>query len=467
MTAVVNARHDPFLTGAFAPVAVERDDANLVVTGRLPDALAGMYLRNGPNPMFEPKGRYHIFDGDGMLHGLTLDGEGNASYRNRWIRTAGLAVEARAGRAIYGGMANGDFPSPEERDGGPGIKNVANTNVVRHAGRILALWEAGLPTEVSPALETIGEYDFAGSYVGPFSAHPKFDPATGEMLTFGYSAIPPYLRYHVVDASGRLTRTVEIDLPAPVMIHDFAITDQHVVFFDAPAVFDFSSFASGGPMLTWKPENGTRIGVMPRAGSGSDIIWVETDPCYVFHFLNAFTAADGTVVVDACRLPRMDIGLEAASGSGEADPWLHRFTVDVSARTARYEQIAELPGDFPRVPAAMEGREHRYGYYATFSSGRPGAGDFDSVTKVDLASGAATTHRYGDDVIAGEAVFAADPGGGSGEDDGWLLNFVTDRATLTSEFVVLDAGTLDEVARVHLPHRVPFGFHGNWLPTSV
>ncbi len=364
-------------------------------------------------------------------------------------------------------MANGDFPSPEERDGGPAFKNVANTNVIRHAGRILCLWEAGLPTEVSSALDTIGEHDFDGTYVGPFTAHPKLDSTTGEMLTFGYSAIPPYLRYHVVGADGRVARTVELDLPAPVMIHDFAVTEQHVVFLDAPAVFDFAAMAHGGPMLDWKPENGTRFGVMPRAGTGSDVVWVDTDPCYVFHFLNAFTAADGTVVVDACRLPRMDIGLEAQQSSADADSWLHRFTIDLGARTARYEQVAELPGDFPRVPAAVEGRRHRYGYYSTFSSGRPGAGDFDSVTKVDLDSTAAATHRYGDDVVAGEAVFAPDPAGRGGEDEGWLLNFVTDRTTLTSAFVVLDAGTLDEVARVHLPQRVPFGFHGNWLPASV
>jgi carotenoid cleavage dioxygenase len=145
---------------------------------------------------------------------------------------------------------------------------------------------------------------------------------------------------------------------------------------------------------------------------------------------------------------------------------LHRFTIDLDAGRVRHEQVAELPGDFPRVAPAAEGREHRFGYYASFSHGDPGAGDFDSVTKVDFRSGTATTHVYGEHAVAGEAVFAPDPAGVD-EDDGWLCNFVTDRTTMTSDFVVLEAGTLDEVARVHLPQRVPFGFHGNWMPAEA
>jgi carotenoid cleavage dioxygenase len=464
MTGVLNTRHDPFLAGVYTPVDTERDDLDLAVTGHIPAGLTGTFLRNGPNPMFEPKGRYHIFDGDGMLHALTFDGDGGVRYRNRWVRTSGLAAEMRAGRAIYGGMANGEFPTPEETGGGPPMKNVANTNVIRHAQRILCLWEAGLPTEVTPELDTVGEYDFGGAYAGAFTAHPKLDATTGEMFTFGYSPIAPYLRYAVVDRDGRVARSCEIDLPAAVMMHDFALTERHAVFLDAPALFDFQSFAAGGPMLRWAPENGTRFGVLDRHGDGRDIVWIETDPCYVFHFLNASSSADGgQVTVDACRLPRMDIGLEAEGGTADADPWLHRFTIDLDAHSVSYEQVAELPGDFPRVPAAMEGRCQQYGYYATFSTGRPERGEFDSVTKVDYTQKRTATRTYGPDQVCGEAVFAADPAGRA-EDDGWLLNYVTDRTTLATDFVVLDASTLDEVARVHLPGRVPFGFHGNWLP---
>ncbi|MGZ8762212.1 MAG: carotenoid oxygenase family protein [Acidimicrobiia bacterium] len=450
---------EPYLTGVYTPVADERDDAGLAVTGELPPNLWGQFLRNGPNPMFAPKGRYHLFDGDGMLHGVTL-GDGRASYRNRWIRNRGLDAEIAAGRSLYGGMANADFPDPEiVGDAGP-MKNVANTHVVRHAGRILCLWEAGLPTQVDHNLETVGPWDFDGRLRGAMTAHPKIDPVTGEMLFFGYSAIPPYLRFHVADASGALVRTLDIDLPAPVMIHDFVTTAEHVVFLDAPAVFDFAGFAAGGPMLAWKPELGTRIGVMRRGGDGADIRWFDVETCYVFHFMNAWTD-DSKVVIDASRLTRMDIGLESDGViTPDADGHLARFTVDLDAGRASWERIGQLPGDFPRIDDRRAGLVNRFGYTATFSSGHAGGGQFDAVTKYDLVAGTELTQGF-PGRVSGEPVFAADPNG-TVEDDGWILTFVGDDHS--SALAVLDAHDLRVVAEVEMARRVPFGFHGSWLP---
>ncbi len=449
---------DPYLTGVYQPVTEERDDTDLRVTGELPTALRGQYLRNGPNPMFEPKGHYHIFDGDGMLHGVTL-GDGRASYRNRWIRSAGLEAEIAAGHALYGGMANADFPGPEVVGDAGSMKNVANTHVVRHAGRILCLWEAGPPTIVGADLATVGAWDFDGRLRGPMTAHPKFDPVTGEMMFFGYSALPPFLRFHVADASGALVRTVEIDLPNPVMIHDFVTTAEHVVFLDAPAVFDFAGFAAGGPMLAWKPELGTRIGVMARDGDGRDIRWFEIDTCYVFHFMNA-RSEGSKVVIDACRLSRMDIGLESEGAiTADADNHLARFTVDLAADRASWERIGRLPGDFPRIDDRRAGLANRFGYTATYSSGHDGS-PFDAVTKYDLVAGTETMQTF-DGRVTGEPVFAADPDG-TAEDDGWILTFVGDEHH--TQLAVLDAHDLRVVAEIELARRVPFGFHGSWLP---
>jgi carotenoid cleavage dioxygenase-like enzyme len=450
---------EPYLTGAYAPVTDERDDAALAVRGALPRGLRGRFLRNGPNPMFAPKGRYHIFDGDGMLHAVTLD-DGGASYRNRWIRNAALDAEIAAGRSLYGGMANADFPGPEiVGDAGP-MKNVANTHVVRHAGRILCLWEAGLPTLVGPDLETIGPWDFDGRLEGAMTAHPKVDPTTGEMLFFGYSAIPPYLRLHLADATGALVRSVDIDLPAPVMIHDFVTTAEHVVFFDAPAVFDFASFAAGGPMLAWKPELGTRIGVMARDGDGSDVRWFEIDTCFVFHFMNAWTEGS-TVTIDASRLARMDIGLDSDDRiPADPDGHLTRFTVDLDAGRATAARIGRHPGDFPRIDDRRAGLPNRFGYTAAFADRDSGGGLFDAVTKYDLVEGTETIRRF-PGRVSGEPVFAADPDG-TAEDDGWILTFVGDDDTST--LAVLDAHDLRVVAEVELARRVPFGFHGSWLP---
>lgn len=230
---IAEEQHSPYLTGVYAPVTDELDLPDLEITGVVPPALSGSFLRNGPNPAFPPLGAYHPFDGDGMLHGVWLDG-GRARYRNRWIDSAGLAAERRTGRALYGGMTNPVFPDPALVGDAGGLKNTANTHVVRHAGRTYCLLEVAPPTLVAPDLATIGTFDFDGKLVGPMTAHPKIDPLSGEMLFFGYDFAPPYLRYHVVDPTGTLVRSVDIDLPDPVMIHDFTVTERHVVFLDAP-----------------------------------------------------------------------------------------------------------------------------------------------------------------------------------------------------------------------------------------
>ncbi|MDQ2679181.1 MAG: carotenoid oxygenase family protein, partial [Actinomycetota bacterium] len=345
-------------------------------------------------------------------------------------------------------------------------------------------------TLVDDALETLGTHDFDGALVGPMTAHPKVDPATGELHFFGYSAMAPYLRYHVADAGGRLIRSLDIDLPNPVMMHDFAITEHHVVFFDAPALFDLSGFLGGGPMIRWEPDLGTRIGVMRRDGDGSDLRWAEVEPCYVFHFLNAWS--DGsTLVLDGCRLPRLDIGLEAGTepaptsgsssdgsssdgSSSDGGGHLSRFTVDLDTFQATTTQLTDLRGDFPRIDERAAGREHRFGYLATIvdprSADDPGAsnpeeGAFDSVTRIDLADGTTHSHRFGPGRTCGEPVFAPDPSR-DGQDGGWLLTWVHDAATDRSDLVVLDAADVEAapVATVHAGRRVPFGFHGAWLP---
>ena len=167
---------------------------DLVVEGEIPRELHGTLYRNGPNPQFAPRGKYHWFDGDGMIHALTI-GDGKAHYRNRWVRTQGFQMEREAGESFFGGLAN--FANSDPRAEGI-FPNAANTNIIGHGGKLLALWEAGPPHELDPhTLETIGPYDFDGQLLGPMTAHPKIDPETGELFFFGYSPFPPYLRYYV------------------------------------------------------------------------------------------------------------------------------------------------------------------------------------------------------------------------------------------------------------------------------
>lgn len=455
------------LAGNKWPVDDERDDANLEIRGTLPVGLEGVFVRNGPNPAVIPGGRYHIFDGDGMLHALTIR-DGQVSYRNRWIRTAGFDIERTAGRQMFGGMT--DLAGTDREAGrelaarGETLKNVANTHVVEHAGHLLALWEAGLPYEVTRGLDTVGRYDFDGALGGPMTAHPKVDPVTGEMVFFGYQPFPPYLTLHTVDATGALVRSVDIDIANPVMIHDFAITDRYAVFLDAPAVFDLKAGLAGDPFVQWRPHEGCRIGVIDRAATSDTTRWFEVEPGYVFHFLNAFEDGD-TVHLDGCRQAGFNMAQSDEEAANPARTPLTRFTADLAAGTGRIQQLDDRSGDFPRTADSVIGQPYRYGYVATLDE-RSGFGDFTSVTKYDLSAGTSESHRYGSADTTGEVVFAADPDG-TNEDDGWLLSWVHNHADDASRVVILDARAPKEgpVAEVMLPRRVPFGFHGSWLPT--
>lgn len=465
---VTNATNQPDLSGHRFPVSEEVDVADCRVSGELPRGLRGTFVRNGPNPAFEPIGRYSALDGDGMLHAVTF-AEGSVSYRNRWVRSRGLLAELRRGEAIYPGLGDVmNFPGRElTGDAGP-VKNPANTHVIEHAGRRLALWEGGLPTEVTPGLDTVGEYDFDGRLQGPMTAHPRLDPRTGEMLMFGYSLFEPFLRYHVVDPDGTLSHSVDIDLPAPVMMHDMVITEHHAVFLDSPFVFDIANLGRG-PMVRWMPERGARIGVMPRRGTADDLRWFEIEPGHVQHFWSGWADGD-RVVFHGCRYQDPDFGLDNTTPLDQRSAKDHfarpaRFWVDLDAGTAGWTQMDDMGGDFNRINPAYDGVPVRFLYMSGFTEPARHLGDFDAIVKYDDVGGGRETWSAGTTGHVGESVFVADPDGGA-EDDGWLVNTVSYDGHDTTDVVVLDARDVaaGPVATVHLPCRMPFGFHANWFP---
>jgi carotenoid cleavage dioxygenase len=452
------SRSNPYLSGNFAPVADERDDADLEVTGAIPPALDGLLLRNGPNPIAPDPASYHWFIGDGMLHGIELRG-GRARYRNRWVRTDGACD------------ALGETPpAGQPVDVFPGGSSVANTHVVAHAGRIFALVEVNLPTEVRPDLSTVGRVDFGGALRSPMTAHPKVDPATGELHFFGYDVMgPPWLRYHVLDASGTLVRSVDITIAGPSMVHDFAITERNVVFFDLPVVYDFGLLGQQPFPAAWKPEYGARVGVMPRDGGDADVRWSDVELCYVFHPMNAYDdgAEPGSrVVVDVARWPEMfstDRHGPGASGS----PTLDRWTIDPAAGKVVEERLDARSQEFPRVDERRLGRRHRFGYAAEAVVDGP-LHAFGALLQHDLDRGTVTRHDFGPGTGAGEALFVPEsPDAPEGE--GWVLSVVYDAARDASDVAVLDATDFagPPVALVHLPRRVPYGFHGSWVPGAT
>ncbi len=464
MAAPAITTDSPFFRGIMAPVLDERDDRDLKVSGKLPAGLNGLFVRNGPNPQFVPMGAYHPFDGDGMLHGVYLE-DGRARYRNHWIESKGLLVERNRGHACYGSVSQFRIPDDDVVAEGGFMKNTSNTHTVRHAGRYLALMEAGKPTEFSRELQTVGEYDFNGKLEGAMTAHPKVDPKTGEMIFIGYSPFPPYLRHHVVDASGALVQSAVIDLPAPIMMHDFVTTEHYSIFFDAPAIFNVEAMMRGEPAMRWEPDRGTRIGVLPRHGRADEIRWFEIPNCYVVHFFNAWDTGR-SIHIYAPAFESMPGGLAFDNPVQIEQPKPWKWTIDLDAGTVKAEQTDDESGEFPRIDDRRAGRKQRYMYNALARSWEFDF-DFHGVIKYDVEGGGSQRFIHGDTAVSGEHIFAPNPSG-TAEDDGWLLTMVTDRQTEQSALVVLDARDLaaGPVARVHIPRRVPLGFHASWFPES-
>jgi carotenoid cleavage oxygenase len=439
----------PWLRDNFAPVQEELTAFDLPVTGTLPPELVGRFLRNGPNPISVPDpAAYHWFTGTGMVHGLRLrDGQAEW-YRNRYVRTPETAIEL------------GEEPPPNPYGDEVRIF-AANTNVIGHAGTTLAIVEAGAPpVELGYELDTTGVTDLDGTLEHPFSAHPKRDALTGELHVVAYYwGWGNQLRYIVVGTDGRVRRNVDVAVPGGPMVHDCAITESQVVLFDLPCTFDLEVAMSGSFPYRWNPDYGARVGLLPRDGEAQDVRWFEVEPCYVFHPLNAYDRPDGSVVLDVVRHPKMFA--RSVDGPNEGGTRLDRWTIDVAAGKVIEETLDDHPQEFPRHDERILGRQHRYGYAATFAEAA-GAGP---AFKHDLERGTTEVHDYGPGRQTGELVFVP-RGDDAAEDDGWLLSFVYDATTDRSDLVVLHAQdfTGDPVAVVHLPQRVPFGFHGNWVP---
>jgi carotenoid cleavage dioxygenase-like enzyme len=457
---------NPYLDGNFAPVREEITTDTLKVIGELPPELSGMFVRNGPNPQWPPIGKYHWFDGDGMLHGVRISNS-KATYRNRYIQTRGFKIERDAGKAVWSG-----FLEPPQMDNPHGsYKNTANTALVWHAGQMLALNEGSVPHAVQvPDLETIGEYTYNDKLISAFTAHPKVDPVTGEMMFFGYSFAPPYLQYSVVSASGELLRTVPIDLPMGVMMHDFAITENYTIFMDLPVTVSAERMKRGEPMMMFESDaygglrqRASRFGIVPRHGDNSNIRWFESPSCYVFHTLNAYEEKDEVVLI-ACRMSSTTVlGFQTTQTDPDGDiPRLYRWRFNLNTGTVREEMLDDVPGEFPRVNENLLGRNTQYGYVGRMAKSSMPL--FDGVIKYDLKSGKSQTHEFGHGCYGGEAVFAPRPGATT-EDDGWLVTFVYDTSDETSQLVVVNAQDInaEPIARVLIPQRVPYGFHGTWI----
>ena len=337
-----------------------------------------------------------------------------------------------------------------------------NTNVIGLGGATYALVEAGpLPVLLSYELETQSRSDFSGGLGDAFTAHPKVDPITGELHAMTYYWEHAKVQYQVVGSDGRVRRVVDIATPGRPMVHDMGLTETYAIVLDLPVTFSLDAVAGGAAFpYRWDPDYGARVGLLPREGAARDIVWCELpDNCYVFHPVNSFDLSDGRVVMDVARHTR--VFAADLLGPGDATPTLHRWTIDPRTRRVSEQLLDERGQEFPRHDERVVGRKHRYAY--TVATEGIGHG-FTGLLKHDLDLGTSEDVTYGTGRMTMEAVFVA-RSGSTAEDDGWLMSYVYDATTNTTDIVVLHAQDLagGPVATVHLPQRVPFGFHGNWI----
>jgi len=470
--------HDiPALSGNNAPIHDELAFEDLPVEGALPADFGGLYVRNGPNPYFQPDWRYHAFDGDGMVHAVRFD-HGRVSYRNRWVRTSALAEEQAAGHTLWKGIKE---PLRLDRPDEP-MKNTSNTDVKYHAGRLLTMWyRSGMPYWVDPAtLETIGPADHGGA-LSRISAHSRPDEATGELVWFDYGTEAPYMRYGVIGPDRQPRHAIDVPLPGPRLPHDMAITPNWTVLHDFPLLLDEDAWKLGRYKLRFRPDLPTRFGVLPRYGRPDQIRWFEAKPCYLLHVVNAWEEGgpDGEVVMVGTpyRTYEKDDGsidarrLEHTIHNRQRDFWLYEWRFNL--KTGRtHERVIDdvLNTEFPVINSAFQGLATRYSYHLVFPKGGREEVRFTGLAKVNHRTGGYQAWSEGPDWFYNEPGFAPRDGA-TAEDDGYLVAFAWDPHRLRSEVQVLDARGTEfgrgPIARIPLPRRVPHGFHATYVSDAV
>ena len=463
----------PYRSGPWRPQSVERSAVGLRVVGELPADLDGVYLRNTENPVHPAIANYHPFDGDAMVH-LVGFRDGEAFYRNRFVRTDGFRAEQEAGRSLWAGLA--EKPESALRPDGWGargrMKDASSTDVVVHAGVALtSFYQCGELYRLDPmTLDDLGKSTWHGDFPAMgVSAHPKVVGDTGEMLFFNYGTDAPYLNYGVIDADNRLVHQTPVELPGPRLPHDMAYTENYAILNDCPLFWDPEALRHGKYAARYHRDLPMRLGVIPR--KGTEVRWFEADTTYVLHWTNAYEDGD-EIVLD---------GFFQGSPEGRGAPFggdqryermfrmlsldgmqtrLHRWRLNLATGQVKEERLSESVTEFGMINPGFAAKPYRYVYAST---GAPGWFLFDGLVRHDLRTGGEDGYRYGPGVFGSEAAFAP-RAGARDEDDGYLITMTTDMTEDRSECLVFDAARVGDgpVARVALPERVSSGTHSTW-----
>lgn len=459
----------PYLQGNYAPVDKESDfDADqLRVEGTIPENLVGAFMRNGANIAFEPEHYTYPLDGDGMIHALYLD-EGKAHYRNRWVRTQEFNIEQQLGRSVWGSTGK-ITPVPQEAlDLGASpnpLKNQANTHIYQHGGHLMALWEGGYAHKLNDDLSTVGRfnYDDVLTEGDTFFAHPKICAITGQYVTCSKRFEAPFVTLQIYSAKGKHIQSIPVPLSGGSLIHDIQLAGNYIVLFVAPAYVDLQAAMSGGDPFRWEAQESSKVVAIPR--NGGEPIWFETQSFFSWHFCNGYQR-NNTLVLDYIWIDSLPFAQQMDTGVERQPRNMHRMTLDLSSGQLKDEKVSTIYSEFCRADDRRCGEYYRYGFSAAASASewQTDYHGYDSTVRFDFESGETQMYTYGEGANAGEPVYVPNPDSAS-EESGHIMCFVynPDEGAFLS---ILSAADLTRglVAKIHIPARVPNGFHANWMP---
>ena len=457
----------PYLQGNYAPVTEERDldEAQLRVEGTVPARLLGAYMRDGANVAYQPNHYVYPLDGDGMVHAVYFKG-GHVQYKNRWVQTSHLKTERKFNRTIYGSVGK-LLPVPQDvidAGGEPNpIRNTANTNIIYHGDKLLAMWEGGFPHLLNADLSTVGLYDYDGALRpgDALTAHPKVCPTTGQLVTCTQRWDSPNYWVQIFDARGKHMQTIPVEFARKGIIHDLQITDNYVVIFYAPAFHSVEKAMKGENPFLWEPELGTKIIAIPRSGKGQNTVF-ETEAFFSWHYCNGFERG-GKLIIDYVRIKSIPFAQDQGTGAEKQPRRMNRMTLDLATRQVSNEEISDVFCEFSRVDERRMGKSYRYGFAASSNREWGDAHGYNCTGRFDFDTVETSLWEYGPEANAGEPVYVANPDSDR-EEDGWLMCFVHNPGE-GAFLSVLSAGdfTRGPVCKVHIPGRVPNGFHANWM----
>lgn len=446
------------------------------IEGEIPREIHGTLYRNGPSQRQLPPQGYealHLFDGDALVHAYRFE-DGKAHYTGKFVENESYLVEQEEGRFCMGTFGIG-AENPTDK---VFIREQPNTNVIHHGGKLMALVENAWPFQIDErTLAPIGKTDFGVDQLGmSVTAHPKIDGRTGQMIIHGYQPFEPYVQLYIVEPDGKASLAEPLDMPYSSMMHDIAVTENYVIVLLCPVVIDGEPIVAGekmfGECLSYQPERGMKFGVRRRE-PGAEIQWFDAPtPGFIFHPGNAYEE-DGKIFMDACTYldPRALLRTLGSWRSGQfsgdwfANPFL--YEMDLTTGECKETQLSAGAAEFPRLDDRYIGYKNRYGF-ALVGDGNDSSSAWLNTVRYDRQGGPNQVHHWDDGQFASEPVFVA-RSADSPEGDGFIVCTVFDAPSDSSFVAVLDAQNIADapLAKAHLKHRIPQGFHGNFSPGIV